>query len=199
MTLPGLAVLLAMPFALTAQEKPPAKQPQPQKQESVAEAARRAREQKKGAKPAAKVFDNDTVASAGEVVKGAEGAAGEAGQPTPAGAAAGETPAGAEAAGAAARGQEEAAWRKRFADARAKLAQAEKELDVLQREFERASVQYYDDPQKALREQLTRKEINDTRAKVDAKRAEIQQLRQAISDLEDELRRAGLPAGWSRP
>ena len=95
-------------------------------------------------------------------------------------------------------GGEEAAWRKRFADARAKLAQAEKELDILQREWEKAQVQYYPDPQKALKEQYNRKDINEHAAKVEAKKKEIAKMKQGISDLEDELRRAGGDPGWAR-
>jgi predicted RNase H-like nuclease (RuvC/YqgF family) len=93
---------------------------------------------------------------------------------------------------------DEKKWRKRFQDLRDKIAQSEKELDLLQRELNKAQVQYYPDPQKALMEQNDRKEINQKTAKIEAKQKEIEQLKQSFSDLEDELRKAGGDPGWSR-
>ena len=81
---------------------------------------------------------------------------------------------------------------------RDKIAQSEKELDLLQRELEKAQVQYYPDPQKALMEQNSRKDINQTTSKIDAKKKEIEQLKQSFSDLEDDLRKAGGDPGWAR-
>ena len=92
----------------------------------------------------------------------------------------------------------ESAWRKRFKEARDKIARAEKELDVLQREFEKAQTQYYSDPQKAMNEQNNRAEINDKQAKIDAKKKEINQLKLATDDLEDQLRKSGGEPGWAR-
>jgi chromosome segregation ATPase len=89
-------------------------------------------------------------------------------------------------------------WRKRFADAHTKLAKAEKELDVLQRELNKNQVQYYPDPQKALVQQYTREDINEETAKINAKKAEVESLRQNLSNLEDELRKAGGDPGWAR-
>ena len=54
------------------------------------------------------------------------------------------------------------------------------------------------DPQKALSEQYTRKDINDHDVKIQAKKDEIAQLKQQLSDMEDELRRSGGDIGWSR-
>jgi predicted RNase H-like nuclease (RuvC/YqgF family) len=92
----------------------------------------------------------------------------------------------------------EKAWRKRFQDQRDKIEKAEKELDVLQREEEKALVQYYPDPQQALSQQNTRGEINSVHAKIDAKKQEIEQLKQSLDDLETELRKAGGDPGWAR-
>ena len=61
------------------------------------------------------------------------------------------------------------------------MNRTEKELDILQREDNKAQVQYYSDPQKALAEQYTRKDINDHDAKIAAKKKEINQLKQRIS------------------
>lgn len=90
-------------------------------------------------------------------------------------------------------------WRKRFKEAYAKLAQLEKELDILQREENKDQVQYYPDPQKAMTEGYTRKDINEADAKIAAKKQEIDQQKQKISDMEDELRKAGGDPGWASP
>jgi chromosome segregation ATPase len=163
---------------------------QSQEKESLGEAARKARAQKKAPAKPAKVLTNDEIVPGKKLAGTAEAApagAQEQTEATP------ETAAQPTEAGAA-----EAAWRRRFAEARAKVAQAEKELDILQREWEKSQVQYYPDPQKALKEQYNRKDINEHATKVEAKKKEIAQLKQGISDLEDELRQAGGDPGWAR-
>lgn len=92
----------------------------------------------------------------------------------------------------------EKAWRRRFAEQRKKIADAEKEIDVLQRELQKASVQYYADPTKAMNEQNNRAEINDKTAKIEAKKKELEQLRQQLDDMEADLRKAGGDPGWAR-
>jgi predicted RNase H-like nuclease (RuvC/YqgF family) len=163
----------------------------------VADAARKAREQqKKEAKPK-KVYTED------DLSRGKGGASDQSatstGQQAPQGAAdnaqAGAT---AEANTAAEDKNDEKKWRKRFQDLRDRIAQSEKELDLLQRELEKAQVQYYPDPQKALMEQNSRKDINQTASKIDLKKKEIEQLKQSFGDLEDELRKAGGDPGWAR-
>jgi hypothetical protein len=159
----------------------------------VADAARRAREAKQKAPKAHKVYTDDDVS-----------------KPKPAPAATGDTPTTQEPpAGAAATSantsapadqdaKTEAAWRQRFKEQRERISRAEKELDILQRETQKAEIQYYPDPQKAMNEQYTRKEINDKDAKIEAKRKEIAQLKESLSDLEDALRKAGGNPGWAR-
>src|SRR6185436_19481874 len=79
----------------------------------------------------------------------------EAGAPTPPNA----TPAAPGAPNPAApkaEAKDEAYWRPKFADARRKLADDSKELDVLQREYNLKQQQFYTDPNVALREQYGR-------------------------------------------
>jgi hypothetical protein len=156
----------------------------------VADAARKAREDKKNAAKPKKVYTDDDVkpaASAAAATTGAAaGATGAAGQQKAGDAAAGEDPNG------------EAAWRKKFKDQHDKIAKAETELDVLQRELQKAQTEYYPDPQKAMTEQNTRKEVSDKMAKIDAKKQEIAQLKQGLDDLEDQLRKSGGDPGWAR-
>jgi hypothetical protein len=93
----------------------------------------------------------------------------------------------------------ETKWRKEFKAAYASLNRAEKELNILQREDNKAQVQYYSDPQKALAEQYTRKDINEHDAKIAAKQKEIEQIKQRIADMEDALRKSGGDPGWANP
>ena len=171
-------------------------------EDPVAEAARKAREHKKEAPKPKKVYTNEDVAPAGSATASSTtpATAPKADEttksaPTPGNADTTSEPPKADKTEDA---NSEAAWRKRFKEARDKLAQAEKELDILQREVNKGLVQYYNDPQKALSEQYTRKDINEHDVKIQAKKDEIAQLKQHISDMEDELRRSGGDMGWSR-
>ncbi len=186
-SLAATAVLLcSLPVALRAQDA--------SSTDPVADAARRSREAKRNAPKSRKVYTDDDVVH----TKPAPAAVATPADATGTAVAPGTVPTGAAAVPANSSPNAEAAWRKRFQDQRDKIARAEKELDILQRETQKAQIQYYPDPQKALNEQYTRKEINDKEAKVDAKRQEIAQLKQGLSDLEDELRKAGGDSGWSR-
>jgi len=167
--------------------------------DAVADAARKAREQKKEAPKPKKVFTDDDVkpASSSETQPGANAAASGTQNPS-----AGTQPADANGAaadsGANGSKNDEATWRKKFQEQRDKIAQAEKELDLLQREGDKAQVQYYADPQKAMNEQLTRKDINDHNSKVEEKKKQVAQLKQQMSDMEDDLRKSGGDPGWAR-
>jgi len=92
----------------------------------------------------------------------------------------------------------EKAWRRRFSELRAKIASVEQELDILQREENKADVQYYADPTKAMNEQYSREEINKKTAKIAAKKKEVAALHQQWDDLEDQLRKSGGNPGWAR-
>jgi len=173
-------------------------QTQPATGDPVADAARKARQEKKSAPKPKKVFTDDDVARKPAV---AEAPASTNQTTTPSG----ETPASTAQAGSqddsSAKNEDpnsEAQWRKRFAAQRKKIAIAEEELNVLQREAEKADVQYYPDPQKALKEQLTRNEINEKNDKIAAKKKEIADLKQQLGDMEDEVRRTGGDLGWTR-
>src|SRR5712692_11128519 len=167
---------------------------QQQTGDAVADAARKARETKKDAPKPKKVYtDDDVKKSAPETAPAPAAAPGVA-----SGTAAATTP---QAAGDATKTEDpnsEAAWRKRFQAQRGKIAKAEKELDILGRELERAQMEYYPDPQKAMRQQNNRADINEKTAKIAAKKQEIAQLKQGLDDLEDQLRKSGGDPGWAR-
>ena len=173
---------------------------QQQTGDPVADAARKAREKKKDAAKPKKVYTDDDL-------KGSVPAPEAAAPSAPANASGTEAAKTAQGAGDTTKSGDttktedpnsEAAWRKRFQAQRDKIAKAEKELDILGRELEKAQLEYYPDPQKALKEQYDRGDINKKSAKIDAKQRELDQLRQGLNDLEDQLRKSGGDPGWAR-
>lgn len=167
----------------------------------VADAARKAREQKKKdtTKPK-KVYTDDDVnhSTLGSAPASADANASASAKD---GAAKGSDAQEKDAAGNTSEPEEkpEAKWRKQFKAAYANLDRAQRELDILQREDNKAQLQYYSDPQKALAEQYTRKDINEKDAKIAAKKKEVDQIKQQISDMEDALRKSGGDPGWAAP
>jgi hypothetical protein len=196
-----IAALLIVP-ALCLAGLPMYAQQQSSSQQSgsdpVADAARKARDQKKNAAKPKKVYtDDDVKPGAAAPAENSGGATGAAGAPSGTGAT-GQQKAGAGDAKAKEDPNSETAWRKKFKDQHDKLAKAERELDVLQREVQKAQVEYYPDPQKAMSEQNNRKDINEKMAKIDAKKQEIAHIKQALEDMEDQLRKSGGDPGWAR-
>ena len=206
----GVYVLIAVPLlgvagigAIARQNQDAAQQ---QGVDPVADAARKARQQKKDAPKPKKVFTNEDVSTAPQV-----SANSNASPPTstsPAGEAIKDNVITTSSAGnsdtsggnksTAPAKSAEATWRDKFREERAKLADAGRELDILQREAQKAQVQYYSDPQKAMNEQYNRKDVNEKDTKIAAKKKEIEQIKQHIADMEDELRRSGGEIGWAR-
>jgi hypothetical protein len=198
----GFASLALGAFALTASPAL-AQQQQDTSQQStgdaVADAARKAREEKKKDTPKPKkVYTDDDLnhSTSGNVPpsSGASGASTQQGSGKDADAKS-KNPDGKTNPEESA----EARWRKQFKDAYASLDRAEKELSILEREDSKAQLQYYPDPQKALAEQYTRKDINEKDAKITAKKKEIEQIKQRIDDMEDALRKSGGDPGWAAP
>jgi DNA repair exonuclease SbcCD ATPase subunit len=170
-----------------------AAQPQDSSQQTgdaVADAARKARESKKGApKPKRVITDDDLKKATPDTVSTVGTGSGAAASTTVQ--VAGDTNKVEDPNG-------EKVWRKRFKDAHDQIAKAEKELDILSRELEKAQLEYYPDPQKAMTQQNSRADINDKTAKIDAKKKEIEQLKQSLNDMEDQLRKSGGDPGWAR-
>jgi predicted RNase H-like nuclease (RuvC/YqgF family) len=199
----GVYVLVALPMfglagiaVLARQQQQDASQQAGE--DAVAAAARKARERKKEAPKPKKVYTNEDVSGASGAAGPASAAADKATPAAEGAAKDSKTDEGADADKIGKSSSDEADWRKRFKEAREKLAVAEKELDILQREVNKAQTQYYTDPQKALTEQYNRKDINDHDTKIASKKQEVAQLKQGLSDLEDELRRSGGDIGWAR-
>jgi len=198
-TLVAVALCVA-PFATHAQDQSSSQQAG----DPVADAARKAREekQKKDAQKPKKVYTDDDIKPAAPDKPEIQNASAAGATTSGTDASAGATQAAAAKKPGDATEKEdpnsEKAWRKRFAAQHEKIAKAEKELDILQRELEKSSVQYYADPTKAMKEQNSRAEVNDKTARIDAKKNELAQLRQQLDDMEAELRKAGGDPGWAR-
>lgn len=168
--------------------KPASQATAAQQPESLAEAARKARAAEKTAPKAPMVFTNDNIptVSTGVSVVGQ-------------GAASSSEAAGTNATSATpAAGGDEAAWRQKFADARHKIDQDKQELAVMQRELGELNVQYYPNPTQALMQSISRSDIDKKQAAIDAKQKQLAADQQALSDLQDELRKAGGDPGWAR-
>ena len=178
--------MLASPAFLAATQ-----QDQGQGQESVADAARKARAEKKDAPKSKMVIDNDNLGT----LTGTVSVVGE--EPAPP---ADETKKpDANTAKPSEPAKDEAYWRQRFADANKKLTDDQHELDIMQREYNLKQEQYYTDPMAALKQEYSRQDLNDSKTKIDDKTAKVAQDKMDISNLEDELRQAGGDPGWATP
>jgi hypothetical protein len=149
---------------------------------SIADAARKAREQRKSEPKSAKVFTNDNIPAEGGINVVGDSTAAAPADVTPTQAAIIEK-----------------TWRSRFAAARAQLQRDQADLDLMQRELGKLDVQYYpNDPTKQLMQSVTMSDINDKRAKIADKQQKIRQDEGDISVLEDQLRKSGGDPGWAR-
>jgi hypothetical protein len=196
--LAGAAVMVCPSYSWGQQSSPapaseasssPAATSAPQ-QDSLADAARKAREQQKKESKAPKVFTNDNIPTSGGIsTVGPAATTSEPGTTADASAATGKD---------SKSGRDEKAWRDKFARLRSKLDQDKADVDVMQRELGVLNVQYYNDPVKAMQQGLTRDDINKKTADIEAKKQAIIADQQAIDDAEDDLRKAGGDPGWSR-
>jgi hypothetical protein len=159
--------------------------PSAPQQESLADAARKTREAKKDATKPAKVFTNENLPGEGGISTVGTAAAPKDGDAKTT-----------DATAAPANGEK--AWRDKFAALRAKLARDQQDLSVMQRELGVLNIQYYDDPVKAMQQELTRGDINKKTADIDAKTEAVKADQQAIDDAEDTMRKAGGDSGWAR-
>jgi hypothetical protein len=94
--------------------------------------------------------------------------------------------------------EEELSWRKQFGEIDYTIAIARKELDILQREHNVLLMQYYANPATAMKEGVTRRDINNHRAAIEGRQKELSELKNQREDLEDALRHAGGPPAWAR-
>jgi hypothetical protein len=86
-------------------------------------------------------------------------------------------------------------WQKKIADQKNALALLQRELDVLQREYRLRAASMYADAGNRLRNAgQWDKEDQQYKAQIDAKQKAVDTAKQQLSDLQEQARRAGVPA-----
>jgi hypothetical protein len=194
--------------------------------QSLADLARQERARKSQERKSGKVFTNDDIPSTPSITTSAPPKEGEPKNSEAEGAASAEGKEGtAPTEGKAAEGKGEAngapdakpneaekpkeaagpdmaklekEYRDKFKQLRDVQAYEEKKLDVLQRELNLMQTQYYSDPNVAMREQTFRGQINQHTQEIEQQKGAVEKAKKAVADLEEELRKKGLPSGWAR-
>jgi len=193
----GLLVLLALPVGMASAQQQ--QQPPQQQADSIAEAARRAREQKKEQPKPAKVWDNDTMPTkpGGINVVGPSSPNSDAsGNPPAANAQAsgGTSEKGTAEAGTAKGGSKSAsdvkALQASLAAAKDQLQAVKTELDILQRKYTLDSQMYYGKPNYAADADGAAK-LADAKSQIDAKQQEVDAAQKKVAQLEEELKNSG--------
>lgn len=123
---------------------------------------------------------------------GANATAGNASSSTPSNA----TPA-APAAGAKPAAQDQAYWAGRMKDARSQLSRSQIFADSLQSRINALTTEYVNRDDPAQRSKIEA-DKNTSLAELERVKKEIETQTKAIKAIEDEARRAGVPAGWLR-
>jgi hypothetical protein len=95
-------------------------------------------------------------------------------------------------------GHDEKYWRDRFQQARNDAKRAEARVQLLDNKLKELNTQYLNRTDIFNRENVVGKEIGDTQKQLDDARKEADQANEKITNLEDELHRAGGPPGWAR-
>jgi hypothetical protein len=169
-------------------------------QDSLGDIARRVRMQKPAPAPGARVIDNDTIpirgnASATAAAQPSEAETGGAAAAT--GAASGQAAAGAATAADREKEKQKAAdaWQSKIAAQKDSIALMERELNVLQRENQIATAVYYADAGTQLRDpKKFGEQVRSNKDAIDAKQKAIQDAKQTLDDMQEQARKAGVPA-----
>ena len=93
---------------------------------------------------------------------------------------------------------DEAWYRAQAASIRSQLDLHQRQLSVLEQKLSQNQMQFYDDPNKTLQQEFSRKDIENLAQDLEKKKQEIAADEQAMTDLQDQLRREGAPSGWLR-
>jgi type IV secretory pathway VirB10-like protein len=158
--------------------------------QSLGDVAKKEEQRRKTVKSSGKVYTNDQLKA----------------DPTPsvpATSAAGTTPAPAASAPAPAPSDDstdkgdEKTWRKRIADARDALQRSQAFADALQSQLNALSSDFVNRVDPAQRQQIANKR-DSVLAELDRVKKEVAAQNKAISDIQEQARRAGVPAGWVR-
>jgi hypothetical protein len=202
---PGLAILLLLPLNSVSARQPWPQQSQQDDSSSIADAARRAREQKREQPKPAKVWDNDSIprkpgdvsviGQSSPAAKNDDSAAATSDRAAnPANESASATP-GTAPAGAVAKSEktdrdklaaEIAAIESELAAAKAHLQTVKADLDILQRKFVLDSQTYYSKPN-YVADKDGAASIDAEKAEVEAKQTEVADAQMKVDQLEAKL------------
>jgi hypothetical protein len=190
----GLAILLASLVGTADGQQ----QTQEQAENSIAAAARRARENKKEHAKPTKVWDNDNIptsAASLSVVGNAPPADNSANQPA-------NVPPGSAAPGAAnsasADASKKSAVEADLAAAKERLQTLQNDLDIAQRKITLDRQVYYSKPDYAA-DKAGAATLEDEQSQLEAKRQEVADAKKRVADLEEKLNSAGQSGTSSAP
>jgi chromosome segregation ATPase len=167
-------------------------------QQSLADAAREARKNKRTTSNTNRVFTNDSLGISASASSAASSAPASASAETPASANGTAAPKGDAAKQETEDDKQKAAdeAKAKIEKAKAELAQLQRELDVLQRENRLRGAAFYADAGNRLRdERKFAEEDRKYQADIAAKQKAIANQQATLERLRDEARRAGVPAG----
>lgn len=163
--------------------------------QSLGEVAKKEEGRRKAVKASGKVYTNDSLKTEPPPSTPAS-ASGAPAQPAPS---AGSTPSASapEPAPAEADKGDEKSWRKRIADARETLQRSQTFADALQSQLNALTTDFVnrDDPVQRNAIAVNRDKVA---AELDRVKRDVAAQTKAISDIQEEARRAGVPAGWVR-
>jgi hypothetical protein len=157
--------------------------------QSLGEVAKKEEQRRKAVKSSGKVYTNDTLKPDPTPSVPASAAAGT----TPA---ASSTPAPTPTQPETDKGDEKS-WRKRMADAREALQRSQTFADALQSQLNALQTDFVNRDDPIQRQQIANKR-DSVIAELDRVKKEVAAQTKAISDIQEEARRAGVPAGWVR-
>jgi len=159
--------------------------------QSLGDVAKKEEQRRKTVKSAGKVYTNDTLKPdpTPSVPASASGTTPAASSSTPA-----PTPAPSD--DRADKGDEKS-WRKRITDARDSLQRSQTFADALQTQLNALTTDFVNRDDPVQRQQIANKRDSVT-AELDRVKKEVAANTKAISDIQEEARRAGVPAGWVR-
>jgi len=167
--------------------------------QTLGDVARKEEERRKAVKSSGKVYTNDELLpvpqpSAAPAAPAASGD--QAATPAPS-QSAGTTSAGASASDKAVAKDDEKTWRKRMTDARDALERSKTFANALQNQFNSLATDFVNRDDPAQRSVIASQRDKVT-AELERVKKEIESQTKAIGDIQEEARRAGVPAGWVR-
>lgn len=170
--------------------------------QSLADYAKKVKQQQGQKPPASKHFDNDNLPKSDHLsVVGAQPEPGTEAQAKPEDGSNGDADKSADKGSSPSSPEEKQAfyegWKKRIADQKAAIDLDARELDVLQREYRMRAAAVYADVGNRLRNSAQwDKEDADYKQKITDKEKTVSDAKQKLEDMQEEARKAGVPSSF---